>query len=35
MSKCKTERECVKELIRLAKENGYKDLNEIIKKVKS
>lgn len=31
MSKCKTERECVKEVIRLAKEQGYKDLNEIIK----
>lgn len=31
MSKCKTERECVKQLIIDAKQNGYKDLNEIIK----
>ena len=31
MSKCKTERECVKEVIRLAKEQGYEDLDEIVK----
>ena len=31
MSECKTERECVKEVIRLAKAEGYEDLNEIIK----
>ena len=30
MSKCKTERECVKEVIRLAKAEGYKDIEEII-----
>lgn len=27
----KTERECIHEAIRLAKENGYRDLNEVIK----
>ncbi|MEE0692168.1 MAG: aminopeptidase [Lachnospiraceae bacterium] len=27
----KTERECVKETLRIAKENGYEDLNEVIK----
>lgn len=32
MSKCKTERECVKEVIRLAKAEGYKDIEDIIKK---
>lgn len=31
MSECKTERECVKEVIRLAKAEGYEDLNDIIK----
>ena len=31
MSKCKTERECVKEFILLAEENGYRDINEVIK----
>jgi len=31
MSKCKTERECVKETIKIAKSHGYKDLDEIIK----
>lgn len=31
MSKCKTERECVKEVIRLAKAEGYKDIEDIIK----
>ena len=31
MSLCKTERECVKETIRIAEENGYRNLNEIIK----
>ncbi|MVX62145.1 aminopeptidase [Clostridium chromiireducens] len=30
MSKCKTERECVKEVIRLAKAEGYMDIEEII-----
>ena len=32
ISKAKTERECVIELIEIAKSNGYKDLDEIIKK---
>lgn len=32
MSKCKTERECVIEAIKIAEENGYKDLNEMINK---
>lgn len=31
MSKCKTERECVKETIRLAEEKGYKNLDVVIK----
>lgn len=31
MSKCKTERECVIELARLAEEKGYKNLEDIIK----
>ncbi|SMB92055.1 Aspartyl aminopeptidase [Desulfonispora thiosulfatigenes DSM 11270] len=31
MSKCKTERECVTEFVRLAKARGYKNLDEIIK----
>jgi len=31
MSKCKTERECVKETIKIAKANGYRDLEEVIK----
>ena len=30
MSQCKTERECVVEAVRLAKAEGYKDINEII-----
>ena len=30
ISNCKTERECVKEIIRLAKEKGYKDLEYVI-----
>ena len=32
MSKCKTERECVKEVIRIVEEHGYRDLSAIIKK---
>ena len=32
ISSCKTERECAARSIELAKEHGYKDLNEIIKK---
>lgn len=31
ISECKTERECVKRAVLLAKEYGYEDLNEIIK----
>ena len=31
MSKCKTERECAKEIIRLAEDNGYVNADEIIK----
>lgn len=31
ISDCKTERECVDETIRLAKQKGYRDLNEVIK----
>ncbi|NEZ45946.1 aminopeptidase [Clostridium niameyense] len=31
ISKCKTERQCVNEFIKLAEENGYRDLEEIIK----
>ncbi|MDR3593294.1 aminopeptidase [Clostridium sp.] len=34
MSKCKTERECVSEAIRLAKAEGYRDIEEIIKEKK-
>jgi len=30
ISTCKTERECVAEAIRIAKENGFKDINEYI-----
>lgn len=32
ISKCKTERECVNEAIKIARANGYKDLNECIEK---
>ncbi|QAT40272.1 aminopeptidase [Clostridium sp. JN-9] len=32
MSKCKTERECVKEFITLAEKAGYKDIKELVKK---
>lgn len=31
MSKCKTERECVKETIAIAEKNGYRNLDDIIK----
>lgn len=31
MSKCKTERECATEIISLAKQQGYEDLEDIIK----
>lgn len=31
ISKCKTERECCTEIVRIATENGYRDLEEIIK----
>ena len=31
MSLCKTERECVKETIKIAEENGYRNLDDIIK----
>lgn len=31
ISKCKTERECTKEIIRLSEEQGYKNLDDIIK----
>jgi aspartyl aminopeptidase len=31
MSQCKTERECVNEVIKLAKAEGYKDIEEIIR----
>lgn len=31
MSQCKTERECVNEVIKLAKAQGYKDIEEIIR----
>ena len=34
ISKCKTERECVTESVRLAKESGYRDLDEVIKEGK-
>lgn len=32
MSKCKTERECVKDFIEKAEQNGYKNLNDVISK---
>ena len=32
ISCCKTERECVKEAVRLAKERGYRDLQDVIAK---
>ncbi len=32
MSKCKTERECIKEFIILAEKNGYKNLEQNYKK---
>ncbi len=32
MSKCKTERECVKEFITLAEKAGYRDVKELVKK---
>ena len=32
ISDCKTERECVKETIRMAKKEGFKDLAQIIQK---
>ncbi|MGL4874989.1 MAG: aminopeptidase [Clostridium sp.] len=35
MSKCKTERECVKESIEMAEKNGFVDLMEVIKSGKS
>ena len=35
LSDCKTERECVKRAVQMAKEKGYKDLNEIIKNKES
>lgn len=31
ISECKTERECVKESIKIAKQHGFKDLNDVIK----
>lgn len=31
ISKCKTERECTKEIIRLAEEQGYENLDDVIK----
>ena len=31
ISDCKTERECIKEAIKLAEEKGYRNLNEVIK----
>lgn len=31
ISECKTERECVKESIKIAKNHGFKDLNDVIK----
>lgn len=31
ISNCKTERECVREVIRMAKEQGYRDLKDVIK----
>lgn len=35
MSKCKTERECVTEFIRVAEEHGYKNIENLIKENKS
>ena len=35
MSVCKTERECVTELIKTAEENGFKDLKDVIEKGES
>ncbi|CDI49082.1 aminopeptidase [Clostridium tetani] len=32
LSECKTERECIKEFIKIAEENGYKNLENIFKK---
>ena len=32
LSDCKTERECVKETVRQAREKGYKSLEEVIEK---
>lgn len=34
ISCCKTERECVKEAVRLAKERGYRDLQDVIAKMR-
>lgn len=31
ISKCKTERECVKETIKIVEEKGYRNLDDIIK----
>lgn len=31
ITKCKTERECVKETVRIAEQHGFRDLNKIIK----
>ena len=31
LSDCKTERECVKETVRQAREKGYKSLEEVLK----
>lgn len=35
ISRCKTERECVKEAVKLAESKGYKDLQEIIRRQES
>ena len=35
ISECKTERECVKEAVELAKKYGYEDLNDVIKEGRS
>ena len=35
ISECKTERECVKEAVELAKKYGYEDLKDIIKEGRS
>lgn len=32
LSECKTERECIKEFIKIAEENGYKNLEDVCKK---